>query len=1001
MDKDATSLIFSTYFGFAEKDWNDEYDSLNDIGVDDMGRIIFCGITDDPNFPITQGVYNSNFVQNMGYLGMFYPNGTALEFCTFLFPKMIPERIAIGGYQDIFVAGNFFEDKLIPTTDAIDNTFAGQREAFLFDMDFNGTLLKYATYLGGSRIEVINDLECIDNNVIYIAGYTDSIDLMMSDPSLQSANCGGDDGFVIILRNKGTVLDFSSYLGGGQNDIICDVESLSDNEIYIAGETRSTDFPISSEAYDDTFNIYAENIFISRIKINSLLPSVPESIDLWEGNRYVNLSWQSPYDMGNSEIIGYNIYRSKNVLDFELLPRNEPLSLWYNDTNLVNGKEYRYKISAVNTVGEGPQSESIIGTPGTIPDPPSITSYTIGSKYVNISWNQIPYDGGRTVSGYNGYFGIDKNDLEKIELPGDTFFCNFTNLNNGYLYHFGISSINAMGEGRISDILSFTPMGVSSSPGQLKLSIGKGYAILDWNVPTDYGGDQDISYNVYGSEDETIFVRLVTGLEECSYNISPFEEGKRMAFKVTANNSVGESVPSNVVFSYGLPTCPRDLSVETFNRAAILRWSHPFLTGGSEWVKYRVYSGLRPDRLDLIAEDIEDTGYTITDLVNGKTYYLAVSALNPNGEGPISDVMEGTPFGVPSAPINLRGIRDDEEVTLIWGVPEDWGGHLSLEYAVFSGTDPDSLGEVGKSSTTEFIVEGLQKGETYSFTVRAINAEGAGEFSNRIEVNVTSVPGIPVILTAIPGDRKVDLTWEWPTDDGGSSIMGYEVAFSQKDRVGETEIAVGPESNYSLRGLTNGAIYSIKIRAVNAKGPGPFSDTLETIPSGLPSSPSSLSCYYEEGSVRIAWTEPMDDGGSEIIGYKIYRGNSPDQLELLANEGPVDLEYSDEWVSDDRTYYYRVNAINKNGEGTGSSVVSLKVIGSGDESKISISMIIAISIIAFFVLVGFAVAYRARESKQLPVAIPTNVAESGEVSEPVPNQIAGSTVKVTENNGGE
>lgn len=83
------------------------------------------------------------------------------------------------------------------------------------------------------------------------------------------------------------------------------------------------------------------------------LPGAPENLDISSGNEYANLSWSPPADSGGLPITNYKIYRG-NATGNESYLTTIANILHYNDTGLTNGQEYFYKVSAVNSFGEGP-----------------------------------------------------------------------------------------------------------------------------------------------------------------------------------------------------------------------------------------------------------------------------------------------------------------------------------------------------------------------------------------------------------------------------------------------------------------------------------------------------------------------------------------------------------------------------------------------------------------------------------------------------------------------
>lgn len=118
----------------------------------------------------------------------------------------------------------------------------------------------------------------------------------------------------------------------------------------------------------------------------------------------------------------------------------------------------------------------------------------------------------------------------------------------------------------------------------------------------------------------------------------------------------------------------------------------------------------------------------------------------------------------------------------------------------------------------------------------------------------------------------LQITWKYPTEDGGSSINCYEVVKLLKN--GQTEntkdeiVYKGPELSCSVSNLLPGRIYPFKLRAINEIGKGDWSTVAElaTAPScpDIPDLPEitvkSASCLV------ITWNEPSNNG-SPVIEY--------------------------------------------------------------------------------------------------------------------------------------
>ena len=106
------------------------------------------------------------------------------------------------------------------------------------------------------------------------------------------------------------------------------------------------------------------------------------------------------------------------------------------------------------------------------------------------------------------------------------------------------------------------------------------------------------------------------------------------------------------------------------------------------------------------------------------------------------------------------------------------------------------------------------------------------------------------------------LSWTPPASNGGSPITGYTATASPG---GPTCTTTG--TNCTFTGLTNGTTYSFTVKATNAVGTGPASNSLLAIPATVPGAPTLTSANAGSGSVTLAWSAPSSNGGSTVTGY--------------------------------------------------------------------------------------------------------------------------------------
>jgi fibronectin type 3 domain-containing protein len=267
----------------------------------------------------------------------------------------------------------------------------------------------------------------------------------------------------------------------------------------------------------------------------------------------------------------------------------------------------------------------------------------------------------------------------------------------------------------------------------------------------------------------------------------------------------------------------------------------------------------------------------------------------------------------PDAPNTLTAVPvTQSSIKLTW---KQGAGETGFEvYRGATTSGPYQFDILLPANATSYTDTGLAKNTMYFYKVRAVSETGASVPTNEATAK-TLVDNIPPsapsgLAYTISTKTSVRLTWQVATDN--EKIDHYDVYVN-----GVKTYSV-PESGFTATGLDSLIPYTFTVRAVDAAGnvsqPSnqvtyTKADAVKGAKPGIPSSVAATAVDYTK--IKISWADTI----SNETGFEIVRSATVDGTYVPIATSPANsTSFTDSGLAASKKYYYRVRAVNLNGE---------------------------------------------------------------------------------------
>jgi len=328
-------------------------------------------------------------------------------------------------------------------------------------------------------------------------------------------------------------------------------------------------------------------------------------------------------------------------------------TIYYNNTGLLSGNTYEFRVRADNGAGSSAYSNIASATTYTVPSAPqTLNAITFNNVQIDLTWASPAYVGGgiTTYSIYRetpvgGGFAFIAN------VSGITLSYNDLGLTQNTVYNYRISATNLVGTGVYSNQDNDKTQGVPDAPINLAYETnGVSVIDVDWDSPVYTGGVAITGYTidqatgiggtfvtVTPNHPATPTEKTYTGLLQDTYYIyriaskNVYGTGAFSA-NLTASTFSGIQEPENL-FGVFDPVFPYNVD---------LTWSNPFGTPNNEITFYTIQR-LATDTITWVTIAVQGNTTSYSDFTlhnqNTNTYRVKGQTIDADGQYTLPEVV--------------------------------------------------------------------------------------------------------------------------------------------------------------------------------------------------------------------------------------------------------------------------------------------------------------------------------------------------------------------------
>uniref|UniRef100_A0A8C1IN40 Cell adhesion molecule DSCAM n=1 Tax=Cyprinus carpio TaxID=7962 RepID=A0A8C1IN40_CYPCA len=634
-------------------------------------------------------------------------------------------------------------------------------------------------------------------------------------------------------------------------------------------------------------NSYGEDRGILQLTVQE--PPEPPKVEIREvKERTIALRWTMGFD-GNSPITGYDIECKNKTETWERARRTRDVSPTLYQATIIElhpSSTYNIRMFAKNHIGDSePSNELTVTTDEADPEgpPQDVTLEAITSQSIKVTWKApLKHLQNGVIRGYqvchreHSINGSHQFVCISMEATGETESLSLNNLKKFTEYEVVVQASNSAGPGPASSEVRATTMedvpsrapekvvATAASPESISLSwqtlsrealngVLQGFRIIFWaNLPDGELGE----------------IRNVT-TQKAQLELEGLEKYTNYSIQVLAFTRAGDGVRSDQIYirtKEDVPGPPGGVKAAAASSSVVyVSWLPPLKLNGVIR-KYTVFcSSSYPTVVSEFEVAPDEFLHRVHNLSRNRKYSIWVMAVTAAGRGNSSDVITVEPLA--KAPAKI--------LTFSGTVTTPWMRDVVLPCRAV-GDPPPAIKWLKERRSIHgngsFVIKTVKAEDSGYYTCVASNNWGTDEIILNLQVQVP--PDQPRLTVTKTTTTSITVSWI-PGDNGGSSIRGYILQYSEDNSEKWGSISISPsERSYRLENLNCGTWYKFTLTAQNAVGPGRISEIIEAKTHGKEpqfSKEQELFNSINGTSVKlnlIGW----NDGGCPITSFTLeYR----------------------------------------------------------------------------------------------------------------------------------